>query len=136
MEQGNVHGAIKIITNNMAGGVLPINEKTIELLREKHPVDKDANEASILQGPYREINPIVYESIDESTVMCAVLNTKGGSGPSGMDANGWRKPLTSKVYGESGSDLRSAIANTVKKCAQCRSKTIASKDSTHAGLYR
>ncbi|XP_057308551.1 uncharacterized protein LOC130646905 [Hydractinia symbiolongicarpus] len=32
-----------------------------------------------------------------------------------MDADGWRKPLTSKVFGECGLDLRRAIANVIKK---------------------
>ena len=47
--------------------------------------------------------------------MKAAQRTKGGSGPSGLDADGWRKPLTSKVYGENGRDLRTALANVTKK---------------------
>ena len=41
--------------------------------------------------------------------------TKGGSGPSGMDAGGWRKILSSRVYGVTGRDLRRALANVIKK---------------------
>ena len=48
--------------------------------------------------------------------------TKGGSGPSGMDADGWRKILTSKVYGETGNDVRKALANVIKK--MCREEII------------
>ena len=29
MESGNVNGAIKLLTNNIAGGILPLNEKTV-----------------------------------------------------------------------------------------------------------
>ena len=47
--------------------------------------------------------------------MKAAQKTKGGSGPSGLDADGWRKPLTSRVYGDDGRDLRTAIANVTKK---------------------
>ena len=47
--------------------------------------------------------------------MRAAQITKGGSGPSGLDADGWRKPLTSKVFGESNVDLRTTIANVIKK---------------------
>ena len=32
-----------------------------------------------------------------------------------MDADGWRKPLTSKVYGDCSIDLRTGLANVTKK---------------------
>lgn len=115
MQKGNVNGAIKLLTNNMAGGVLPLNDDTIEILREKHPIGGDLNEDNALQGPYVTVNPIIYDVIDDSLVLRAALTTKGGSGPSGLDADGWRKPLTSKVYGDCGGDLRTAIANVIKK---------------------
>ena len=36
-----------------------------------------------------------------------------------MDADGWRKPLTSKVYGDCGKDLRKSIAKLTRKlCTQ------------------
>ena len=37
MGKGDVSGAIKVITNNMHGGILPLKNETIQLLREKHP---------------------------------------------------------------------------------------------------
>ena len=44
----------------------------------------------------------------------AATRTKGGTGPSGLDDDGWRKMLTSKVFGSSTSDLRKAIADFIK----------------------
>ena len=44
----------------------------------------------------------------------AAIRTKGGSGPSGLDADGWRKMLASKVFGGCTSDLRRAIADFIK----------------------
>ena len=40
---------------------------------------------------------------------------KGGSGPSGLDADGWRRILISSVYGTATTDLRCAIAEFIKK---------------------
>ena len=37
-----------------------------------------------------------------------------GSGPSGLDADGWRKMLTLKVFGSCTSNLRKAIAGSIK----------------------
>ena len=48
-------------------------------------------------------------------VLKAAQLTKGDSRPSGMDADGWRKILTSKMYGDTGRDLRRPLANVVKK---------------------
>ena len=39
----------------------------------------------------------------------------GGSGLSGMDADGWRRILTSNSFGESSTDICIALANVAKK---------------------
>ena len=41
--------------------------------------------------------------------------SKGGSEPSGLDADDWREILTSRQFGNSSSDLRKAFANFIKK---------------------
>lgn len=115
MLKGNVNGAIKLITNNMAGGILPLNDQTLELLRTKHPEGKEAQEDALLPGEIPTVEPIIFEVIDDNMVLKAAQLTKGGSGPSGMDADGWRKILTSKVYGDTGKDLRTALAKVIKK---------------------
>ena len=37
------------------------------------------------------------------------------SGPSGLDSDGWKRILTSKVFGDCGKDLRVAVANATKR---------------------
>jgi len=113
MQKGNINTAIKLMTNNMEGGILPINDETLDLLRTKHPRGKEVNENFLLQGPLPKIDSIIFEVIDESMVLKAAQLTRGGSGPSGMDADGWRRILTSKDYGENGTDLRIALARVI-----------------------
>ena len=43
MRIGNVHNAMKLLTNNMKNGVLPLNKKTLEQLKQKHPQRRDAD---------------------------------------------------------------------------------------------
>ena len=43
------------------------------------------------------------------------MKTRGGSGPSGMDADGWRHILLSKNFGDAPNDLCKAIASVIKK---------------------
>ena len=120
MQKGNVNGAIKLLTNNMhGGGVLPLNEETINLLHLKHPKSQNPDEDFLLQGPEQTVEQIIFDVIDETMVMKAAQLTKGGSGPSGLDGDGWRHILTSRGYGDTGSDLRTAIAAVTRSlCTQ------------------
>ena len=45
----------------------------------------------------------------------STIKTKGGLGPSAMDADGWRRILYSNNFGDANVDLRKAIANFIKK---------------------
>ena len=44
----------------------------------------------------------------------AALKTRGSAGPSGLDADGWRRILVSKYFGSAGNDLRTSIARMTK----------------------
>ena len=37
MHKGNVNGAMKTLTDNLSGGILPLDDKTLDLLIQKHP---------------------------------------------------------------------------------------------------
>ena len=115
MTKGNVNGALKLLTNNMSNGVLPLSKETLALLKQKHPEPVEPSPETFLEGPFRPIHPVVYEDINESLVMRAVMLTKGGSGPSGLDADGWRRIFTSRQFGNSSNDLRKSFANFIKK---------------------
>ena len=72
----------------MSNGILALDGKTLSLLRQKHPPSSELNEEVLLRGD--------VEDVDESMVKDASLKTKGDSGPTGLDADGWRKILASK----------------------------------------
>ena len=61
------------------------------------------------------MHKIKYECIDAEVIRNTALRTRGGSGPSGMDADGWRRILTSNSFGQSSTDLCNALANVAKK---------------------
>ena len=86
MQQGNTGGAIKVLTNNMQNGVLSLNEKTLELLRQEHPIASPASESVLLTNDIEKVYAIKFENITEELVRKAALKTIGGSGPSSMDA--------------------------------------------------
>ena len=49
MQKGNVNGALKILTSNMSGGILPLTDETLQLLELKHPDAKDTSQQALLQ---------------------------------------------------------------------------------------
>ena len=79
-------------------------------LKNLHPSAKEASEEILMEGEIPFFDPIIFSNIDDSAIATAALKTKGGAGPSGMDADGWRRILVSKNYGKVGKDLRTSIA--------------------------
>ena len=88
MKKGNVNAALKIVTNNMNNGILPLTEERLNSLKIKHPEKNEANEQVLLPDIPPLTHPIRFEEIDEERVRRAAMRTRGGSGPSGMDADG------------------------------------------------
>ena len=99
----------------MEGGVLPLNNKTIDLLKAKHLVGKAASEDTKLHDSLPNVENIIFDVIDNSMVLEAAKITRRGSEPSGMNADCWRRILVSRDYGDAGNDLRKAIASLIKK---------------------
>ena len=50
VEKGNVDRALKLLTKNMFNGILPLDDKTLQLFREKHPASKNANDEVLISG--------------------------------------------------------------------------------------
>ena len=42
MQKGNVNGALKLLTNNMSNGILPLTDEILHLSRTRHPDMKNA----------------------------------------------------------------------------------------------
>ena len=113
MKKGNV--TLKLLTNNMKDGIIPLNIQTLNSLKEKHPKSKDASIDILLTDISPRVHPIKFAGIDEEMVRKAVIKTKVVSRPSAMDADGWRRILCSSNFGDTNVDLRKAIANFIEK---------------------
>ena len=77
MRRGNVHNAIELLTNNMKNGVLPLNKKTLEQLKQKHPQRRDADPEIMLPDKPEKIHPIKFDSIVAENVRKAALSKRG-----------------------------------------------------------
>ena len=114
MEKGLVKQASRVLEKKDKG-VLPITEETIEKLKEKHPEPTDINESALIDGEIKQAHPVIFNEITSEMVKKAAVETKGAAGPSGMDAEMWRKILTMRRYPNMTQDLREAIARFARK---------------------
>ena len=127
MRKGNIHNAMKLLTNNMKIGVLPLTKKTLEQLKQKHPQRRDADPEIMLPDKPEEIHPIKFDSIDAENVRKAALNTRGGAGPSGLDTDGWKRIFTSNQFGDSTDDLCKTFSEVIKKLCTVQNQSTSLK---------
>ena len=115
MRKGNINSAMKLLADNMQNGILALNDQTLHQIKQKHPHGKDAHPEVLLPVIPEEIRPIKFHSIDAESVKKAILKTKGAAGHSGLDADGWKRILTSNQFGNNSSDLCKTFAEVIKK---------------------
>ena len=117
MNKDNVNDDLKLLTKNMSNGILPITDATLQLLKQKHPESRESSPEVLIEGPVRnqKIHPVVYDETDESLILKAATLTKVESGQPSLDANGWRRILTSREFGTSSTDLRTTFPQLIKR---------------------
>ena len=99
----------------MEDGVLPLNYITLNLLKQKHSCQSEADKHFLFHDIPQSIHKVKYECIDAEFIGNTSLRTRGESGPSGMDADVWRRILTSNSFGQSSTNMCMALANVAKK---------------------
>ena len=115
MMEGKVHAALRLLDKRAADGVINMTEEVFRELQKLHPDGKEAKDEILLTGEVPFFDPVIFSNIDESSIASAAIRTRGAAGPSGMDADQWRRILISKNYGAVGKDLREAIAKMTQK---------------------
>ena len=113
--QGQINFALRFLSDDDYGGVLPLTDDVMRQLHEKHPEAQDAKLGSILFGPIEEVHDSLYQQIDGEMIREAALRTKGSGGPSGVDANGFKRILTCKSFKKSSANLCDALATMTRK---------------------
>ena len=115
MLEGKVHAAIRLITEQSKGGILPLSSEVEAMLRQKHPPAEPVNPDMILSGCTEDIHPIRFAGITADTIRKSALNTRGAAGPSGADADQWRQMCVS--FRDVSSNLCDALASVARRLA-------------------
>ena len=66
LSKGNVNGALKLLTENMLNGILLLTDKTLQILKQKHPKANEPAYKTLLQGqtcPIHQINIQPFEGV-------------------------------------------------------------------------
>ncbi|CAB4008017.1 Hypothetical predicted protein [Paramuricea clavata] len=113
---GNVNAALRLLSEESDGCVLPLSEEVLRNLQEKHPAPADIQPSSLLHGPIIDLRNISI-AVDEQTILTAAKTLKGAAGPSGLDANQYIRMLCSKQFHREGKCLREQIALFAVKIA-------------------
>ena len=92
-----------------------MNDETSHLLQAKHPEPNTCHDDALCDTQAPEVHPDVFDSITANSIRSAAMNTKGGSGPSGQDADGWRQILASQRFGVCSEELRTQLALASKQ---------------------
>ena len=124
MMAGRTASALRLLRDSERGGLLRLSEQAegypegttvIDVLEQKHPPAQPVLAESIASEERRqpETHPVLFEAITESTIKNATMKTFGSAGPSGIDADGWRRLCNS--FRTASQSLRSALAATARR---------------------
>ncbi|CAB4003346.1 Hypothetical predicted protein [Paramuricea clavata] len=118
--EGQINSALRFLSETSNGGVLTLTDDVMTQLKQKHPEPQPPKLGSVLFGPLNdEIPESVYSQINGEIARQAALRTKGSGGPSGVDANGFRRMLACKCFKQSSTRLYEALARMTKTlCTQ------------------
>ena len=114
--QGKVHAALRFLSNESSGGILDLSDETLASLREKHPSPADNKENSLLYSSIIDLRTLNF-NINERKIQEVANLAKEAAGPSGLDANQYRRLLCSKQFNREGKDLRDLTATLAIKLA-------------------
>ena len=121
MEKGKISSSIRCLTEE-TGGVLSLSEKingeTVEaILQRKHPKGQPINEELIVpkDGHTLPYHSSIYDQINSTRIRKAAMKTHGSHGPSGHDADEWRRLLTH--FNQPSVELAKTVAKIARRLA-------------------
>ena len=112
---GQINSALRYLSGENRGGVLPLTDDVMKQLREKRPEAQEAQLGTLVFGPTEQVPDSIFQQMNEEMLREAAPKTKGSSGPSGVDPNGFRRMLACKSFKKLGTYLCSAIATMTRR---------------------
>ena len=112
---GKIHSAIRYVSGESSNGVLGIDQpvpgsgKTVrDILLEKHPEPVIPPAQALMDCEPLSVNPILFERLTPELIKNIGRRAQGAAGPSGLDAEAWKRMLT--CFKQSSNRLCTALA--------------------------
>ena len=119
MPAGKISNALRCLDDNQKGSVLSLKEtingeSVLSILQQKHPNAKEADEKYVIEKPddCMEYHFTIFDRINAGTIRKSAMLTHGSHGPSGVDANDWRRWLSN--FGQSSTNLCRSLAGLAR----------------------
>ena len=114
--QGKIKAAMRFLTEQSRGSFLPLStpvgESTVfDELVKKHPDPSPATPLSLIISGTTDLqscHPAIFDCLDGDLIFRTAVCIEGSTGPSGVDAMGWRHLCTS--FRTASSDLCHSLA--------------------------
>ena len=85
--QGHINLALRYLSDDNGGGVLPLSEDVMRQLKEKHPMAQGTQLGSVLFGPIDDVPDVIFQQIDGDMIRCLLYTS-----PSPRDLSTSRMP--------------------------------------------
>ena len=122
MSAGKISNALRSVNDCEKGGVLSLSEKidnktVFDILKDKHPPPKSCDDAYVVasSGNNLPYHPVIFDRIQAGAIRRAGMKTHGSHGPSGVDANEWRRWMSN--FSQSSTSLCRTVARLAVRIA-------------------
>ena len=120
MSRGKISNAFRVLSDEHKGGVLAPTDlidgrPVLEILRDKHPEGQPLEHNCIQSEHPRALpyHPAVFDKISARLVRKHAMKTHGSAGPSGLDADDWRRLLS--AFEQTSTNLCKLVAKFAKR---------------------
>ena len=107
---------MKLLTD-IDARVHKLEDTTLNELQQKHPQPAPLTSDALLNGPVNRVLPSYFDEIDDTMVFKSASMTKGAGGPSQLDAEQYRRLLTSNKYKKKNKELQGQLATLARLLA-------------------
>ena len=121
VETGKLGSALRQLSDGPSGGIHYLDDvigdaSVRDILKDKHPQAEPLHLDAVIPGQApAPPHSVLFESLTREVVRRAALHTQGAAGPSGVDADSWRRMCTS--FGECSDELCDALAKCARRLA-------------------
>jgi hypothetical protein len=113
MFEGSVSSALSFLFQNRQGGVQDLTPEVKAKLKAQHPPPEQGPEEVYIQGEPPAVQPIIFEELTAAGIKEAANRTRGSAGPSGGDAEHWKRMLHS--FGDKSNELAESMAVSARR---------------------